>query len=156
MLVRHRTLTPTLGFDRSFDRAFEQLTSSFFDTHRSPGPVVNGAWVDDEYVITVDLPGVPAEAVSVEVTGDTLSLAAKTDSLDWHRSLRLAGRLDPDKIDARYVDGRLTVRVGTVGEPAARTIAIDTTPPDRAIETTTSDTAGERADDQSTDTTVTE
>ncbi len=149
MLVRHRTYAPTI--DRSFDRAFEQLTNSFFDVRRSAGPVVDGAWNDEEYVLTVDLPGVPAEAVSVEVTGDTLALAAKTDTVEWQRSLRLGSRLDPDKVHARHVDGRLTVRIGTVEEPAARSIAIDTTPPDLAIEATSTDDTDQSTDTNDTD-----
>ena len=146
MLVRHRTYTPTI------DRAFEQLTNSFYDTRRSPSPVVDGGWVDDEYVLTVDLPGVPADAVSVEIAGTTLTLGATTDSFEWKRSLKLSGRLDPDKVQARHLDGRLTVRVGTIDEPQARKVAIDTTVPDVAIEAASSDTD----DDQSTVTTDTE
>jgi HSP20 family molecular chaperone IbpA len=161
MLVRHRTFTPTLDrtFDRSFDRAFEQLTNSFFDTRRSNGPVVDGAWIDDEYVLTVDLPGVPAEAVTVEVTGTTLSLGATTESLDWKRSVRIGERLDPDKVRARHLDGRLTVRIGTVDEPEARSIAIDTAATDRAIDATSSEAAaddGQTTDAQSTETNDTE
>ena len=142
MLVRHHTTAPT--FDRSIDRAFEQLTNSFFETRRTTGPTVDGRWDDNEYVITVDLPGVPASAVTVEVTGTTLALAAETDSLTWHRSLRLGGRLDPEKVAARHLDGRLTVRIGTVDEPEARTVSIETAAPE-AIEVAT-------ADDQSSDT----
>lgn len=161
MLVRHRTYTPTFDrpFDRTFDRAFEQLTNSFFDTRRTNAPVVDGAWIDDEYVLTVDLPGVPAEAVTVEVTGTTLSLGATTESLDWKRSVRLGERLDPDKVRARHLDGRLTVRIGTVDEPEARSIAIDTAATDRAIEATSSDAAadeGQPAEAQSTETNDTE
>ena len=143
MLVRHHTATP--HFDRSLDRAFEQLTNSFFETRKTAGPALDGRWQDDEYVLTVDLPGVPASAVSIDVAGSTLALAAETDSLTWHRSLRLSGKLDPDKITARHVDGRLTVRIGTVDEPEARSITIDTTAPE-AIET--SSTAD---DDQSSE-----
>jgi HSP20 family protein len=158
MLVRHRTYTPpsfTAQFDRSFDRTFEQLSNSFSETRRAvSGPAVDGAWTDDGYVLTVDLPGVPAGAVTVEVTGTTLSLGAKTDVLEWERSARLGGRLDPDKVSARHVDGRLTVRIGAVDEPAARMISIDTTaaeaPADLVIEATSSDP------DQSTDTNDTE
>ena len=149
MLVRHRSVHP---FDRTIDRAFEQLTNSFYDTRRSPSPVVDGGWVDDEYVLTVDLPGVPADAVSVEIAGTTLTLGATTDSFEWKRSLKLSGRLDPDKVQARHLDGRLTVRVGTIDEPQARKVAIDTTVPDVAIEAASSDTD----DDQSTVTTDTE
>jgi len=149
MLVRHRTVNP---FDRTLDRAFEQLTNSFYDTRRSPSPVVDGGWDDDEYVLTVDLPGVPADAVSVEVAGTTLTLGATTDSFEWKRSLKLSGRLDPDKVQARHLDGRLTVRVGTIDEPQARRVAIDTTAPEVAIEAASS----ESDDDQSTVTTDTE
>lgn len=148
MLVRH--INP---FDRTIDRAFEQLTNSFYDTRRSPSPVVDGAWDHDEYVLTVDLPGVPADAVTVETAGTTLTVGATTDSFEWKRSLKLGGRLDAGKVNARHLDGRLTVRVGTIDEPATRSIAIDTSAPDVAIEATTS---GETADDQSTDTNVTE
>jgi len=149
MLVRHRTVNP---FDRTIDRAFEQLTNSFYDTRRSASPVVDGTWDDDEYVLTVDLPGVPADAVSVEIAGTTLTLGAATDSFEWKRSLRLSGRLDPDKIQARHLDGRLTVRVGTVDEPQARKISIDTTAPDLAIEASSSDSD----DDQSNEANDTE
>ena len=144
MLVRHHTATPQ--FDRSLDRAFEQLTNSFFETRKTAGPALDGRWHDDEYVLTVDLPGVPASAVSIDVAGSTLALAAETDSLTWHRSLRLSGKLDPDKVTARHVDGRLTVRIGTVDEPETRAITIDTTAPEAIETTSTAD------DDQSSDT----
>ena len=116
--------------------------------------MVDGAWDDDEYVLTVDLPGVPADAVSVEIAGSTLTLGATTDSFEWKRSLRLAGRLDAGKVHARHVDGRLTVRVGTIDEPEARKISIDTTrrpnsPSRRHVER-------QSAEDQSTDTNDTE
>jgi HSP20 family protein len=146
MIVRHRY--PTATFDRSFDRAFEQITNSFFDSRRQAGPVVDGVWHDDEYVLTVDLPGVPAEAVSIEATGNTLTLAATTETMEWQRSLRLGGRLDPEKIVANHRDGRLTVRIGTFDAPEARVIAIDTTPTPAAIEAT-SDDAGQSTDTNS-------
>lgn len=145
MIVRHRT--PFAGFDRSFDRAFEQLTNSFYDTRRQVGPVVDGAWHDEAYVLTVDLPGVPADAVTVEVAGNTLTLGAQTESMEWQRTLRLNGRLDPDTVSANHVDGRLTVRIGTYAEPQARRVEIDTAPAPAAIEAT-SETTDEQAGEQ--------
>ena len=146
MLVRHRSTNP---LDRTIDRAFDQLTNSFYDTRRSQSPVVDGGWDGDEYVLTVDLPGVPADAVSVEVAGTTLTLGATTDSFEWKRSLKLGGRLDAGKVQGRHLDGRLTVRVGTIDEPEIRSIVIDTAAPEPAIEAASSD-------DQSTDTNDTE
>ncbi len=143
MIVRHRT--PLTSFDRSFDRAFEQITNSFFDPRRQLGPVVDGAWRDDEYVLTVDLPGVPADAVTIEVAGTTLTVGAHTETMEWQRSLRLSGRLDPETVRANHVDGRLTVRISTFAEPQSRRIAIDTTPSAPAIEA-----SGEPTDDDST------
>jgi HSP20 family molecular chaperone IbpA len=139
MIVRHRYPTPTV--DRSFDRVFEQLTNSFFDTRHQAGPTVAGTWNDDAYVLTIDLPGVPADAVSVEVTGTTLLLGAATDTMQWQRSLELGGRLDPDKVTASHVDGRLTVRIGSFDEPEPRRVQIETSPPQAAIETTSEDTS---------------
>lgn len=132
MIVRHRT--PMSTFDRNIDRAFDQIANSFFDNRRHTGPVVNGGWRDHDYVLTVDLPGVPAEAVEVEVRGTTLTLSASTEGMEWQRSLRLSGRLDPEKVSANHVDGRLTVRIGAVDEPEARSVPIDTTPAPVAIE----------------------
>jgi HSP20 family protein len=139
MIVRFPTSAFDRSFDRNIDRAFEQLTSTFFDSRRSSTPTIDGTWKGDEYVITVDLPGVPAEAVEVEVTGDVLSLGATTDDMQWHRTLRLGGRLDPEQVLAHHVDGRLTVRIGTYSEPEARRVAITTTPPPAAIEATTAE-----------------
>jgi HSP20 family protein len=142
-------------FDRSFDRTFDQLVGSFFENLRTTGPVVDASWQGDRYVLTVDLPGVPASAVAVDVAGQTLTLTATTDQLSWQRSIRLGGRLDPEKIEASHVDGRLTVRIGTVDEPAARTIEIATTPlaelatpADQAIEATSQ--SADQSDDTKT------
>lgn len=145
MLVRPRYSSAML--DSSIDRAFEQLANSFYGTRRPHEPVVDGAWRDDEYVLTVDLPGIPASAVTVDVTGDVLTFGVDTESMSWQRSLRLGGRLDPDKVSARHLDGRLTVTIGKVDEPEARRIEIETSQPDPnlAIE-------AESTDAQSTDT----
>jgi HSP20 family protein len=136
MLVRTRPARPTVAvrpFDRSFDRAFEQLTRSVFATAPRT-PVVDAAWRDGDLVLTVDLPGVPAEHVDVNVADRVLTLAAHTDHLSWERSVTLGAALDPQSITANHVDGRLTVTVGAAPKPEARRIEIATTAP-TAIET---------------------
>jgi HSP20 family protein len=120
-----------------FDRSFDQLVSSLFDPRRPAGPVIDATWNGDEYVLTVDLPGVAASAVDVEVSGTTLAIAAKSGNLDWKRSLRLGGRLDPEKVSAHHVDGRLTVRIGTIDAPVARRVAVASEAPTAAVEATT-------------------
>jgi HSP20 family protein len=134
MIVRHRSPFTAgfatglpVGFDRSIDRAFDQLTSQLFEPRRRV-PTVEGRWDDGTLVLVVDLPGVPAEAVSVEVSGRTLTLGAHTEHLDWSRQVELGTSLDPEKVAARHLDGRLTVTIGQVDAPATRRVAIDTSP----------------------------
>ena len=130
MIVR----SPLSALDRSFDRTFDQLTAGLLTTpmaRRRPLPEVRAHHDDtdrDALVLTVDLPGVSADAVTVEVAGRSLTLGVDTEALQWSRSLQLGPALDPDKVTARHLDGRLTVRIGSVDAPETRTITIDTDP----------------------------
>jgi HSP20 family molecular chaperone IbpA len=146
MIVRHRSpfvsrSHPVVrAFDGPVDRAFDQLTQSFFETRRRL-PTVDSSWSDGSLVLTVDLPGVPSEAVEVEVAGRALSIRVRTDELQWERTVQVGTSVDPDKVSARHVDGRLTVTVGTVDAPAPRTIAINTNPATPAIESASAEDA---------------
>lgn len=141
---------PRPSFD-SFDRMFDQLTSNWFPTGRtrSPMPYVQAEWDDGSLVLTVDLPGVPRDAVKVEVTERTLTVAVEHSSdrgdMRWSRSLQLGGSLDADRVAARYVDGRLTVTVPPAVKAEPRRVEIELggaaevePPAPDAIETSTS------------------
>jgi HSP20 family protein len=148
---RYPLYSPT-HFDRAFDRAFARLAT--LSTPRPAfGPSVKGGWSDDGYELTVDLPGVPENAVGVSVAGRTLSIDVSTDDLTWSRRVRLPQTLDPEQVTARYLDGRLTVTVGKTPAPEARVITIDTAPVQPAIGAAEGD-AGQDASGE--DTSVTE
>ena len=87
-----------------------------------------GRWLCS-LVLTVDLPGIPREAVKVEVADRSLTLAVEhaTDrgDLRWSRTLQLGGSLDAEGVNARYADGRLTVTVPPAAKPEPRAIAIE-------------------------------
>ena len=87
--------------------------------------------------------------MNVEVTGSTLLLSAATDTMEWQRSLQLGGRLDPDKVSANHVDGRLTVRIGSFDEPEPRRVQIETSPRQTAIDAASDDSAARPADSDS-------
>jgi hypothetical protein len=99
---------------------------------------------------------VPAEAVSVDVAGRTLTLGAHTDELEWTRSLQLGTSLDPTKVSARHLDGRLTVVIGQVDAPETRSIAIDTTPAPAPVAIEATESGSDTTTDQSTETTSTD
>ena len=131
----------------SFDRTFQQLTNSLFapSAQRRIGPALDGSWRDDTLVLTVDLPGVPREAVSVEVTDRKLTIAVRHEAdgeqLSWSRTVQLGGSLDPDGVSARYADGRLTVIVPPTPAAAPRQVAIDGPAQSPAVDVTSSDAA---------------
>lgn len=121
-----RTTTPT-----SFDRAFQQLSQSLMPTSSwawRTAPAVHAVWRGENLELSVDLPGVPREAVSVDVAGRALTIAvehgAQGEQLRWSRAFQLGGSLDPDSVTARYADGRLVVTVAPTAKPASRKVAI--------------------------------
>jgi HSP20 family protein len=135
-------LTRTTQRD-GIDRAFQHLTSSLFtaapSTWRS-GPTVQGAWRGDDLELTVDLPGVPRDAVTVEVADRSVTITvehnADHEQLRWSRSFSLGGSLDADRVTARYADGRLTITVPPVSKAPARRIELTDAPaPATAIDT---------------------
>jgi HSP20 family protein len=146
MLVTRR---PAARSYDPFDRAFQQLTADFFTPSsfsRRTSPTVDAEWHDGLLELTVDLPGVPKEAVSVEVADRTLTLSvehtAKGETLRWSRSLQLGSSLDADAVSAHYADGRLTVVIPPVAAAMASRIEISDAPAAReqaAIEATATD-----------------
>jgi HSP20 family molecular chaperone IbpA len=129
-LVRTRPLSLRLRpFDRTFDRAFDDLVDSFFSPSRlrQAGPTVASTWEDGALQLTVDLPGIPQEAVDVSVSGRALTIGVKTDRLSWQRTFSVGSSLDPEQVSAQYADGRLTVLVAPVPEAQPRRIEIETT-----------------------------
>jgi HSP20 family protein len=144
MLIVRQPSRPARSAD-SFDRLFHQLTSGLYTaTAQSRTPSVDAAWVEGDLRLTVDLPGVPQDAVRVEVADRSLTLAADHHAdgreLHWSHSLQLGPALDAEHVAARYSDGRLTVTVPQAPKPEARQIAIEG-PAEPAVEATSTDAA---------------
>jgi HSP20 family protein len=113
----------------ALDRTFQQLTGALFapPPARRMGPAIEATWRGDTLVLTVDLPGVPQDALSVDVTERQLTIGvnheADGEQLRWSRAVQLGGSLDADGIEARYADGRLTVTVPP--QPASPTRRVE-------------------------------
>ena len=126
MLVRTRPFNPV--FDRRFDRAFDQLTSSFVGRRPPHAPSSTPPGPTASLVLTVDLPGTPGDAVDVAVAGRTLTLSATTPERGVGAQRAPRRRPRPRAGVGPYVDGRLTVTVGAVAAAEPRRIEIATTP----------------------------
>ena len=88
-------------------------------------PLMNVTEDKDNYYVRAELPGLKADELDISVTGDTLSISgerklpAEDEKAQYHRREREAGRfsrivslpsqVDTDKVEARSIDGVLTV-----------------------------------------------
>jgi HSP20 family protein len=128
MLLTTLPVRPLRTFRTSpFDRTFAQLANLALATgtsHRPATPATTATWNDGAYVLTVDLPGVPEDALSVSITGRTLALDVVTDDLTWNERIRLPHTLDVDATTAGYANGRLTVTMPASPEAQPRKVEI--------------------------------
>ena len=95
---------------------------------------------EETYTIELDLPGVKKEDINVNLEGDYLSVTAErkmqkeVKKEDYYlmesaygkyaRSFHLSDDIDRDSIDARFENGRLTIKFEKVPEKKRRDIAV--------------------------------
>jgi HSP20 family protein len=137
------------------ERLFERMSRQFDQASRmweSSGPLAE--WSsdgesmeldlierDEEFVVTVDLPGFERDGVEIEVTDHTLRIAAQREAEhevgdeqylrherrheSVERSIRLPDEVDKERVDARMRNGVLTVTLPKIEGEQARRIEIE-------------------------------
>ncbi|MBU6276331.1 MAG: Hsp20/alpha crystallin family protein [Planctomycetes bacterium] len=116
-------------------------------TPRAAFPAVNVRETDDAVLVEAEIPGLAAADVSVSVADDTLVLEGERrtdgprpagegagDEVVWHRRERGSGRFErriplavavaADRVEARLVDGVLTVRCPKAPEAQPRRVPV--------------------------------
>ncbi|MEV7775789.1 Hsp20/alpha crystallin family protein [Kitasatospora sp. NPDC086791] len=106
-----------------------------------PAPIPMDAWREgDRFVIALDLPGVPLEAIEVDVLGRVVTVKAERRPTPrgenartrlaershgvFERRIQLADSLDPGRIAAHLQDGVLTLTVPVTSASRPRKITI--------------------------------
>ena len=112
-------------------RQMDRLYDDAMTPHRLPQagvfPLVNLTENKDKYFVRAELPGVKADELDLQVTGNNLAIsgerkiAAEDESAKYHRREReagtfsrmigLPGEVDSDKVEAKLENGILTVVV---------------------------------------------
>lgn len=103
-------------------------------------PAMNAWKTEDEVTLTAELPGMKADDIEISVAGDTLTLKGTRpeedgrENLTYHRRERLAGHfartiqlpfhVDADKVEARFSNGVLNIRLPRVESDKPRKISI--------------------------------
>jgi len=130
-------------------REMDQLFGSFFPARGQQheegasalwAPRTDLAETEDAFVLSMDLPGIKAEDVDVTFEDGTLKVSGERNAAreqeggQYHRiersygrffrSFRFGANADPDRIEASFDDGVLTIRVGKMEESKPRRIEV--------------------------------
>ena len=81
---------------------------------------------DNELHLSVDLPGVKAKDISVQVTGREIKVAGKLRGEDFKYTYSLSRDYDPDVVTATHEDGVLTLTFGKTITAKTKTVEIKT------------------------------
>lgn len=115
--------------DNLFDRFFQDPWAMDFagplQSGWDWGPRTDLAESDTEVTVTAELPGVDPRDVEIDVSGNLLTIHGEKKQEhhekkrnyryserrfgSFHRSIQLPSYVDPDKVDASYKNGTLTV-----------------------------------------------
>lgn len=84
--------------------------------------------IDDEgVVLQMDVPGVPREALTVEIEDRTLFINAKRGDKDLSRKFTIRKGYDPTRCEASLVNGVLTVKVAKEKVAAPSRVKVEVT-----------------------------
>lgn len=126
-----------------FNRMFRQF---FGDSDTSLAgafsPALDVEENEDGFTLHVELPGVTPDQVDVSIEENVLTVAGQRDFYSdtnaegfkrierrfgrFHRAVRLPDRVDPDRIEASYRDGLLTITVPKAESAKPRRIQVAT------------------------------
>ena len=121
-------------------RDFDRLTQQLLGTTNRPAVMPMDAYrQDDHFVVHFDLPGVDAESIDLTVEKNVLTVSAErrwqpNDGAEvvaterpqgsFSRQLFLGDGLDPERIDAQYDNGVLTVVVPVAERAKPRKVEV--------------------------------
>ena len=138
---------------RDIDAWFDRMTGRSAGNGQWPMPMDaykrgNDLWVD------IDLPGVDADSVEINVERNVLTVSAQRSGEhnegdqvylaerhrgSFRRQVHLGDGLDAERIEARYSDGVLTLRIPVAAAAQPRKIPVITGSAARAIDTSSTE-----------------
>lgn len=132
---------PMMSLQRDLNRVFEdfwgRFDNPFGGSMAAGGPRTDISETDEAMLVSVDLPGLDDTDVEVNVTDDMLTIRGereeKTDRdgftaqsrRSFHRMIPVPPGVDPEKAEAEFKRGVLTVTLPKTEEAKARVKRID-------------------------------
>ena len=128
------------AMDRLFDDAFTHPLSGR-DSWSASSPAIDMYQTDNEIVVKASLPGIKADEVQINITGDVLTLKGEVKHEEekndkaWHireqrwgsfqRSVALPTNVVSDKARAEFENGILTITLPKAQEVRPRMITVN-------------------------------
>lgn len=128
--------------DRVFERFFDRPLVAASTTGTMWNPALDITETDKDVMVKAELPGVDPARIEVKVVGDVLTLSGTKDESkeekteNFHRSERVFGSfmrqvtlpetVDPDKVNAEYKNGVLSIKMTKKAGTQAKKIPIST------------------------------
>jgi HSP20 family protein len=125
---------------RDMERLFDSMTG--YSGLRTAGvfPAINVTDDGEALSVRAELPGIKTDDLDIRMENDTLTiagereLASEDDAVSYHRrerewgafrrSFSLPARVDSDKVEARYLDGILTITLPKAAEARPKQIPV--------------------------------
>ncbi len=132
--------------ERLFERFFGEPLGASEDWNGFAGgvlaPPLDVAENDREITLRAELPGVDPKDLDISITGNVLTLSGRKSAQSeqrgenyyhserrfgaFRRSVPLPTSVDPDRVDAEYARGVLTIRLHKTAEKPVRRIPVST------------------------------
>ena len=142
-LIRWEPAREMMTLREAMDRLFDDAFTSPLSTRNGwsmATPAIDMYQTDNEVVVKASIPGVKADEVQINITGDVLSLKGEVKHEEerkdraWHireqrfgsfeRSVALPTTVKTDKAEAVFENGILTITLPKADEVKPRTINI--------------------------------
>ncbi|HEX7888262.1 MAG TPA: Hsp20/alpha crystallin family protein [Ramlibacter sp.] len=105
--LRTRAYVPARAFDRSFERF---LNESFFSPSTSGVKVEQN---EEAWTVTLDVPGVSREQLTIDVDGTVVRVATTQDAVrQYQAAYELPAEIDAEATSAKLENGVLTLTLG--------------------------------------------
>ena len=139
-LVQWEPFRELRSMRRDLDRLFDQTLARPWTSNGWTGPAVDLYETEDEVVVKAAVPGIAAEDVDIQITGDVLTIRGESQQEEEHkeatyhlreqrytsfaRSLELPAPVLADKANAEVNNGVLTLRLPKAEEAKPKAIRV--------------------------------